>query len=133
MTGYCNAVRKLEKNFEGLELHHVPRAKNQAADDLAKIGSTRRVVPKDIFLEHLRALTIIEDPFIEEPPQAVGPSDPTEVEVPAIVDLVHEMLVITPDWTQPYLAYLLRQELPEDEEEARRIVRRSKSFEVMGD
>ena len=24
MTGYCNAVRKLEKKFEGLELHHIP-------------------------------------------------------------------------------------------------------------
>jgi ribonuclease HI len=24
LTGYCNAVRKLEKNFEGLELHHIP-------------------------------------------------------------------------------------------------------------
>jgi ribonuclease HI len=37
MTGYCNAMRKLEKKFEGLELHHVPQVKNQAADDLAKI------------------------------------------------------------------------------------------------
>ena len=43
------------------------------------------------------------------------------------------MLVITPEWTQPYLAYFLRQELPEDEEEAQQIVRRSKSFEVMGE
>ena len=24
MTDYCNAVRKKEKKFEGLELHHVP-------------------------------------------------------------------------------------------------------------
>ena len=24
MTSYCNTVRKLEKHFEGLELHHVP-------------------------------------------------------------------------------------------------------------
>ena len=81
----------------------------------------------------MRAPTIVEDPFIEEPPQVVGPSNPTEVDVPAVVDLVHEMLVITPEWTQPYLAYSLRQELPKDEEEARRIVRRSKAFEVLGD
>ena len=39
MTGYCNAVRKLEKRIEGLELHHIPRLKNQAVDDLAKIAS----------------------------------------------------------------------------------------------
>ena len=117
MTGYCNVVRKLEKNFEGLELHHITRAKNQAADDLAKIGSTRRAVPKDIFLEHLCAPTIAEDPFTEEPPQAVGPSNLTEVDVPAVVDLVHEMLIITSEWTRPYLAYLIWQELPRDEEE----------------
>ena len=45
MTGYCNAVRKQEKKFVGLELHHIPRLKNQAADDLAKIGSKREAIP----------------------------------------------------------------------------------------
>ena len=38
MTGYCNAVRKLENMIEGLELHHIPRLKNPAADELEKIG-----------------------------------------------------------------------------------------------
>jgi len=42
---YCNVVRKLEKRFEGLELHHIPRLKNQAADELAKIGSKREAIP----------------------------------------------------------------------------------------
>src|SRR5215216_2259121 len=36
MTGYCNDVRKMEKKFEGLELHHILRLKNQAADDRRK-------------------------------------------------------------------------------------------------
>ena len=45
-------------------------------------------------------------------------NDPTEVEVPAVVDLIMEVLVITPDWTVPYIAYILRKELPENEEEA---------------
>lgn len=53
MSVYCNAIRKLEKKFEGLELHHVPRLKNQAADELAKLGSTRRPVASDVCLEHL--------------------------------------------------------------------------------
>ncbi|XP_020192361.1 uncharacterized protein [Aegilops tauschii subsp. strangulata] len=133
MTSYCNAVRKLGKHFEGLELHHVPRIKNQEADDLAKMGSTRKAMPKNVFLEHLHSPTIKEDPFVEEPPQPVGPSNPTEVDVPAIIDLVQEILVITLEWTEPYLAYLLRQELPEDEDEARQVVHRSKAFTVMGD
>ena len=57
--------------------------------------------------------------------------DPTEVEVPAVVDLIMEVLVITPEWTVPYIAYILRKELRENEEEARQIVRQSKAFTVM--
>jgi hypothetical protein len=45
--------------------------------------------------------------------------------------LVMEILVIIPNWTVPYIAYLLRQELQEDEVEARQIVRRSKAFTVI--
>ena len=48
-----------------------------------------------------------------------------------MVDLIMEVLVITPDWTVPYIAYILRKELPENEEEARQIVRRSKAFTVI--
>ena len=50
MTGYCNAVRKLEKKFEGVELHRIPRLKNHAADDLAEIGSKREPIPSNVFL-----------------------------------------------------------------------------------
>ena len=39
------------------------------------------------------------------------------------------MAVITP-WTEPFLAYLTRQELPEDQNEARCIVRRSKAYKI---
>ena len=39
------------------------------------------------------------------------------------------MAVIAP-WTEPFLAYLTRQELPEDQNEARYIVRRSKAYKV---
>ena len=48
-----------------------------------------------------------------------------------MVDLIMEVLVITPGWTVLYIAYILRNELPEDEEEARQIVRRSKAFTVI--
>src|SRR5215216_3206403 len=108
MTGYCNAVRKLEKKFEGLELHHVPRFKNQAVDDLAKIGSTRKPIPSNVFLEHLHTPSIKEYPFTEEPTQPASPTNPIEVEVPAVVNLVMQVLVITPDGTVPYIAYLLK-------------------------
>ena len=91
MTGYCNAVRKLEKKFEGLELHHIPRLKIQAADELAKIGSKRETIPSNVFLEHIHSPSVQEDPFTEELPQPKSATDPTEVEVPAVVDLIMEV------------------------------------------
>ena len=39
MEAYCNAVRRLEDKFDGLELNHVPRKYNEDADELAKIAS----------------------------------------------------------------------------------------------
>ena len=101
MTGYCNAVRKLEEKFEGLELHHIPRLKNQAADDPAKIGSKRESIPSNVFLEHLHTPSFQEDPFIEEPPQPKSSADPIEVEIPVLVDLIMEILVVIPNWTVP--------------------------------
>ena len=71
-----------------------------------------------MFLEHIHAPSVVEDPFTDEAPQPKSVTDPTEVEVPAVVDLIMEVLVITPDWTVPYITYILRKELPEDEEEA---------------
>ena len=47
MTTYCNAVRKLEKKFEGLELHHVPRLKNKQQmnwQNLDPLGDQSRVM-----------------------------------------------------------------------------------------
>ena len=84
-----------------------------------------------MFLEHIHAPSVQEDPFAEEPPQPRSATDLTEVEVPAVVDLIMEVLVMTLDWTVPYIAYILRKELPEDEEQARQIVRRSKAFTVI--
>ena len=97
MTGYCNAVRKLENKFEGLELHYIPRLKNQAADELAKIGSKREAIPSNVFLQHIHSPSVWEDPFTQESPQPKSTTDPTEVEIPAVVDLVMEVLVVTPN------------------------------------
>ena len=39
------------------------------------------------------------------------------------------MVVVAP-WTEPFLAYLNGQELPDDQNEARRTVRRSKAYKI---
>ena len=40
-------------------------------------------------------------------------------------------LHVIPDWTVPYLAYMTRGELPEDETLARQMTRRSKSMSIV--
>ena len=41
MEAYLAEVRRMEKQFWGLELQHVPRGTNQEADDIAKRASRR--------------------------------------------------------------------------------------------
>ena len=47
-----------------------------------------------------------------------------------ITPSAHVIMAIIAPWTEPFLAYLTRQELPEDQNEARCIVRRSKAYMV---
>jgi len=53
MEAYCKEVRRLEDKFHGLELTHIARCYNEAADKLAKIASTRGTVPPDAFSRDL--------------------------------------------------------------------------------
>jgi hypothetical protein len=43
----------------------------------------------------------------------------------------NELMMVEVTWMQPYLAYLRNKELPENQVEARRIIRRSKAFRVV--
>jgi len=50
MNSYYAKVHKLEKHFQDLEILHVMRDLNVAADVLAKLGSDRAQVPPDVFV-----------------------------------------------------------------------------------
>nr|ABA97049.1 retrotransposon protein, putative, Ty3-gypsy subclass [Oryza sativa Japonica Group] len=58
MTAYRQEVGKLEDKFDGLELTHVLRHNNEAADRLANFGSKREATPSDVFVEHLYEPTV---------------------------------------------------------------------------
>jgi ribonuclease HI len=49
LAAYLLHVRKLEKDFTALELQHVPRADNSAADGLSVRASTWAPVPEGVF------------------------------------------------------------------------------------
>jgi hypothetical protein len=42
-----------------------------------------------------------------------------------------EVMMIEETWMQPYLAYMINKQLPEDAVEAKKIIRRSKAFIVL--
>jgi hypothetical protein len=58
MDAYCAEVRKLEKNFQVLEILHILRDSNVAADVLAKLGSDRVKVPPGVFVKELPSPSI---------------------------------------------------------------------------
>ena len=53
MEAYLAEVRRMEKQFWGLELQHVPRGTNQEADDIAKRASRRLPQEPGVFEERL--------------------------------------------------------------------------------
>ncbi|XP_020199164.1 uncharacterized protein [Aegilops tauschii subsp. strangulata] len=128
MVAYRNVVLKISAHFEGLEFHHVSRDSNQAADVLARMGAKGDPVPKNTFVEQLfkpsvvwqdkgkdtraNGLEQITPPVIEPNKENIGGSTLEET------TSAHEVMAVIPPWTEPFLAYLLRQELPDDQTEA---------------
>ena len=120
MAAYRNAVLKMSARFEGLEFHHVVRENNQAADILACIGAKRDPVPPNIFLERLFKTSVAwEGETGNNSPDPDTTPDPEHPDViggstTEITPSTHVIMVVNAPWTEPFLAYLNRQELPED-------------------
>jgi hypothetical protein len=79
MASYCFYVQQLCGFFEGCEFHHVPRANNNEADRLSKIGSTKQEIPVGVSLE------IIRKPSIRPSPESGSIyvlEDPVSVQTP---------------------------------------------------
>jgi ribonuclease HI len=111
MTAYRQEVRKLEDKFDGLELTHVLRHNNEAADRLANFGSKREAAPSDVFVEHLYKPTVPRKETIEAmDTQGVG--------------------MIEADWREPLIRFLTKQELPREKNEAEQISRRSRLYVI---
>jgi hypothetical protein len=134
MEAYCDEVRLLEDKFYGLELNHIARRYNESADELAKIASGQTTVPPDVFSRD------IHQPFVKiddapEPEEASAQPKVSPTAKGEALRVEGERNGVTPDpnWSAPYLEYLLRGELPLDKAEARRLARHAKSFVLLGD
>jgi len=134
MEAYGKEVRRLEDKFHGLELIHIARRYNEAADELAKIASTRGTVPPDAFSRD------VHEPFVDLGSGAnvktttLHQTDAVSALLAAAEVMEVEQRPCRPfDWRTPFLDCLIRCELPEDRSEARRIARRAKSYVIYGE
>jgi hypothetical protein len=65
MIAYCTMYDKLEGNFEGCEVTHISRERNEEADNLANIGSKCLPIPPGIFFEEIFERSIKIKPAID--------------------------------------------------------------------
>jgi ribonuclease HI len=143
MTAYCDMYNNLEGTFDGCEVSHISRISNDEADNLANIGSQCLPVPSGVFWEEISERSIkIKKPIgtIKSKDRKGDKSKLDSGAAPASDPLIaasdgdeepEEIMMIEIPWMQPYLAYFVNKELPEDPVEAQRIARRSKAFAVI--
>jgi len=134
MEAYCKEVRRLKDKFHGLELVHIARRYNEAADECARIASTRGTVPPDTFSRDLHepSIDLGSGAAVETAP--VQQTDTVEALLMAAEVMEVEQRPSQPfDWRMPFLNCLIRYELPEDRSEPRRIARRAKSYVIYGE
>jgi ribonuclease HI len=134
MEAYCDEVRRLEDKFYGLELNHIARRYNETANELAKIASGQTTVPPDVFSRDLHQPSVKTDDT-PEPEKVLALPEAPSAPVGEALHVEEERNGVPPNrnWQTSYLQYLHRGELPLDRAEARRLVRRAKSFVLLGD
>jgi hypothetical protein len=135
MTMYHNLYYYLEGTLDGREVLHISRSSNEEGDTLTNIGSQCLPIPAGVFCKEI----------IERSIQNMKPSGPKKSKQQPAIDLgaetaeqlsndkpeLEDVMMIEVTWMQPYLAYMINKQLPEDVVEARRIVSRSKAFVVL--
>jgi hypothetical protein len=135
MIAYRAMYDKLKGDFEGCEVTHIGRESNEEADNLANIGSKCLLIPPGVFFEEIFECSVKIKPVID-PALATRSGAKQSGPTPAagIEDLSKEtatVMLVKAVWTKPYLAYLIRGELPEDTIHHRQIMQRSKAFTII--
>ena len=106
MGAYRREVDTVAGYFKGYQVDHVDRRKNEVADALSRLGSQRKPVPPNVFLD------VLHNPSVKIP----GEED---LAIPDPEARLVAALHVIPDWTLPYLTYKNQSELPEDEIQGR--------------
>lgn len=110
LAKYLMAVRKMEKHFTGFTLRHIPRAKNEEANQLAKAAAQSIPLPPDVFFQ---LLTV----------KAAKEEEDHLVEIHAIA---------SDDWRSPIFAFLSGAYESSSKQELERTKARAKQYSIIG-
>src|SRR3954468_23445558 len=90
MAAYRREVDRQAGFLVDYKVNHVDCRQNEVADALSRLGSQRKLVPPNVFLD------VFTKPYVQSPTdQDIAEPDPE----PALVAAIHA----TPDWVVPYL------------------------------
>jgi len=120
MNLYCKEIRRWEVNVYGIEYIDVVRDKNQAADALSKIGSSRAQVPQGVFVQDIDTPSIGTDPVNKPHNETLLIQDAT-------------LTTSGNDWHTPFVKYLSNGLGFQDKTENERLIRRSKNYIMVDD
>jgi hypothetical protein len=135
MIAYRTMYDKLEGDFKLCEVTHIGRESNEEADNLANISSKYLPIPPGVFFEEIFERSVKIKPAID-PMLATrsGAKQTNPTTAAGTEDLFKEaatIMLVEAVWTKPYLAYLMRGELPEDPIHRRQVMRCSKAFTII--
>jgi hypothetical protein len=135
MIAYRAMYDKLEGEFEGCEVTHIGRESNEEADNLANVGSRCLPIPPGVFFKEIfeRSVKIkpVTDPALTTRSGARQASTAPAIGAEDLPKDADTVMLVEATWTKPYLAYLMRGELPEDPIHRRQVMRRSKAFTII--
>ena len=132
MEAYLAEVRRMEKQFWGLELQHVPRGTNQEADDIAKRASRRLPQEPGVFEERLfQALATPSLSSAVQPREELPRPPASGAPICGPASGARFLLTVEPQeecWVAELRSYLTQGILPEKEEEAERVARQATAY-----
>jgi len=110
MDLYYKEIWKWESNFYGIEYIHMAWDRNQVADALSKIGSSRAQIPQGVFVQDIHTPSVGTDLVEKSPNETMLVDDAT-------------LITSSHDWRTPFIKYLSVGSRFQDKTENERLIR----------
>jgi hypothetical protein len=127
---YCQEIRKLENNFDGLEYHHVLWGRNEVADELTKFGSNQVTLQLGVFMQELHEPSISK--ALDKSSNAAEPIDDIATPADNMTDS-SKVMIVDSNWCTLFMIYLKIGGLPNNKVERDRLKWRAVHYTLVGE